>query len=242
MTLIAVLLLAVAGGAVADTYVGELSTLTDPKGIISTGQAWDGTGGWGTISWVVTEVNPTNWHYSYTFTVPNGGVSHFILQVSTSLTSPELISLDDPASVAMYGPAYYYPPPDDGSSNLGLPEAFYGIKFEPVGSPTTFTVGFSVARDPVWGDFYARDGQAPLPGGETTHTLNAAWNAGFTSPDADPETPPISGSVDYHLLVPDTTNGPGGPEVVPELNAAVFLITGLAGVFGFAARRRVQGK
>jgi hypothetical protein len=57
-------------------------------------------------------------------------------------------------------------------------------------------VDFYCPRSPVWGDFYAVNGKKP---GEE----QAAWNAGFAA--SDPTAAPSNGSIDYHILVPDTT-------------------------------------
>ena len=56
-------------------------------------------------------------------------------------------------------------------------------------------IAFDSWRDPVWGDFYAKCGGSPA---------NEAWNMGFGSPDSDPMLAPINGSIDNHILVPDT--------------------------------------
>jgi hypothetical protein len=50
---------------------------------------------------------------------------------------------------------------------------------------------------PVWGDFYAKSGNAGSG-------FVAIWNAGFTASDIDPTAGPANGSLDYHILVPDS--------------------------------------
>jgi hypothetical protein len=222
-----------AGTAAGSTYTGSLSSLTTPPGVTSQGAAWDEGQGWTNISWEVSTLGDPlfSWHYSYTISVPVGGVSHFILEVSDSFDSLDLIQLDAGSAVTLDGPEEFGP----GGSNPGIPEGLWGIKFSPDESPTTFSFGFSCARAPIWGDFYAKDGMA----GQST-AFNAAWNAGFTLNDVDPTAPPASGSVGWHILVPDTFNT-SGEEPVPEPTAVIFFCTGLAGVLGFVVRRRIQG-
>ena len=91
----------------------------------------------------------------------------------------------------------------------------WSIKFEDDAS-LEYTVEFVSDRTPVWGDFYAK-------GGPTT----AIWNAGFTA--ADPQAAPANGSLQGHLLVPDTT------VIIPVPGALGLAVLGLGLV---ASRRR----
>ena len=93
-----------------------------------------------------------------------------------------------------YGEAFvaewFYP----GSGKPSMPDDLYGVKFDDT-SATTFSLEFTSNFLPVWGDFYAKDGQA---GGEC---LNQFWNAGFSL--ADPLLPPSDGSLYGPILRPD---------------------------------------
>jgi hypothetical protein len=154
-----------------------------------------GTGQWidpgpALISWEVTQ-NPDNtWHYSYTFEHIAGETSHFILEVSDVFTLDDLWNpTGDFTSVELgpFGP---------GPSNPGMPGEMNAIKFDGARGLITH-ISFDSPREPVWGDFYSKNGRV---GGVD----NAAWNAGFTEPDVDPVAPASDGSVENHVLVPDS--------------------------------------
>ena len=88
----------------------------------------------------------------------------------------------------------FYP----GGSAPYMPEAMYGIKFDSCGDSTNVTVSFDSDRAPVWGDFYSKDGKLPCS------DWCSLYNSGFTFCDYDPFLPAANGSVQNHLLVPDS--------------------------------------
>jgi hypothetical protein len=88
------------------------------------------------------------------------------------------------------------------------------------------TVSFYSTRVPVWGDFYAKDGRDKSAGEDSPV---AAWNAGFGVTDVDPTAPASSGSIDHHVLVPDSMLA------IPE-PASIAVV--LAGGVGVIVRRR----
>ena len=181
------------------TYTGSLSV--GGGGLIATG-LWNVSST--TLDWVVDDTTtPGKWHYSYTLTVPTHGISHIIIEVSDG--DPDEIftfaNLFSPSSnpAGWIGETTIDTQIAGGGANPTMPENMYGIKFNANLEATTLTVSFDSDRVPVWGDFYSKDGK--LPG---TEIWNTVYNAGFGSPDSDPTAPPSNGSVQYHILVPDT--------------------------------------
>lgn len=200
----AIVIAAVGGSSLANptTYTGSLSV--SGGGLIATG-VWNDPSTT-MLSWVVDDTTtPGKWHYSYTLTVKTQGISHIIIEASDGdpyeqFTIANLFSpssnppnwiLDTTILTHIAG----------GGANPTMPEDMYGIKFNAVldATATTLTLTFDSDRVPVWGDFYSKDGKEP-----GTDIFNTVYNAGFGSPDSDPANPPGNGSVQNHLLVPDT--------------------------------------
>ena len=212
--------------SVAAAYVGSL--LSSTGGI-------DGTGNWITdpagmsFEWDVTLNADNSWHYSYVFTHPEGETSHFILEVSDNFTANDIFNLQGDVGSVEIGDFGVGDP-----SNPGIPGSMYGIKFEDTtGLETAFS--FDSFRVPVWQDFYSKDGVAGgnQHAGPRGGIVNAAWNTGFTSGDTDPDAPAADGSIDYHVLAPDSVTNP-----VPEPTTLMLLGSGLLGSVAVFRRRR----
>jgi hypothetical protein len=190
----------------APTYTGMLASDFNSGNSMGADGLILGNDGWVeqeqplTLRWNVS-YDGSLWHYEYTFNELGlqGGLSHMILEVCDSFTADDVIN----PSNSFEGPDEYGP---SNPSNPSIPGNIWGVKFDSNGDAVVLS--FDSTRSPIWGDFYAKDGSV---GG-------AAWNAGFTNPDTDPIVAASNGSVDSHLLVPDTATGP----VVPS-PAALFL-------------------
>lgn len=202
------LLLTAAVVASAGAYSGSLS---------STNGGLQGTGFWitegTTLSWNVTWDNVNGWwDYSYNLVVPRADVSHFLVEVSDTFTANDIFGATGPFAGSPVVGIY-----DSANGNPFIPGSVKGVKFDQT-TGTNVTFAFSSYRTPVWGDFYSKCGAV---GG----TQNTVWNAGFTA--ADPIAAAADGSIDNHLLVPDT---------VPE--PASFMVLGTGAVSLLALRRR----
>ena len=212
--------------SVAAAYVGSL---------LSTTGGIDGTGNWITdpagmsFEWEVTQNADNSWHYSYVFTHPVGETSHFILEVSDNFTANEIFNLQGDVGNVEIGEFGV-----DDPSNPGIPGNMYGIKFEDAaGLVTAFS--FDSFRVPVWQDFYSKDGVAGdfADAGPRGSITNAAWNTGFALYDDDPTAPAQDGSIEFHVLAPDSTTDP-----VPEPTTLLLLGSGLLGSVAVFRRRR----
>ena len=193
-----------------------------------------------TLAWSVDQTAGV-FTYEYTFTVPNSSkaISHLSIQVSDdfssiagncSLTGSSGDNIADCTSSAANDPTS--PNDEDGTP-------LFSIKLDNTSEPSdVFSVTYTLVTDvsPVWGDFYAKDGNLPQQGG----TIEAT-NSGYTA--ADPlisDCAMQSGNADNSgdcafgfLATPDSSNGSN----IPEPATLALFGVGLVGL-GFLRRRR----
>jgi hypothetical protein len=229
-----------AGVAQAVVYTGSLA-YTGPgpadtsDGLYVLGPQWPSYNL--NMTWTVTDQDNSQpgypWKYTYTF-AHNGtqaGFSHIIIEGSEGISDANIVGLTG-ATLSSWGLQTVL------SGNPNMPEDFNGLRFNPPQSGLfSMTWTFWSNRQPVWGDFYARCGGA-AGGTNSAYNYNEDSNGverGFLDPnnndtlrdDVDPLVAASSGSVDFHILVPDS--------VVPEPATVLFIVGGAVGLL----RRRL---
>jgi hypothetical protein len=108
-----------------------------------------------------------------------------------------------------------------------MPDDLYGIKFTPTDktAASSYTFTFQSTQNPVWGDFYAKDGSG---GGPPPLVWATAWNSSFGSD-------PTSLTTDFTpwIPVPDTES-----TRIPEPSSLLLLVLGSSAVLGSKLRSR----
>ena len=178
-----------------------------------------------TLTWTVSRESENDpWLYCYDFsTTAQGGLSHFVIEVtppgegSPGFTEDDIIEGSASAS-------YELDWATSANGNTNIPGPLYGLKFAG-NAQAVDQICLESFNDPVWGDFYAKDGSA---GGQGTNT---AWNAGFLDPDPIAPYSADPADMNFHVLRPDTNGGDEPPSPEPAG-------LGLLGVALLAMRRR----
>ena len=201
-------------------------------GSISSGDGLYGTAAWSSnasLSWLVEYDEYDNlWTYTYTFSVKRKSPSHEIIEVSSGdspFTKDNIYS----ATQGYEGPKTY----TSGGSNPNMPGDLFGIKWDLGGEGMTDKWTLVTDRQPMWGDFYSKDGK---DGGAWV----LAYNTGFGH---DTESTIRNGNAfDAETgwawaLVPDTDGGVPPQEQVPEPTTFLMFGGGLLGLALFGRSR-----
>jgi hypothetical protein len=103
--------------------------------------------------------------YHYTWYGDVKALSHIIIELTEDTT---ITPIGFTPEYANWGPS---------PENPGMPDSFYGFEIDAVGEDTViFDFSFTSTQAPVWGSFYAQNGQT---GGEDV----VAWNTGLANPE-----------------------------------------------------------
>lgn len=231
-----VVVTAASGWAV--TYTGSLSSSAG-GGLLAT-QDW--AGGTSTLpnailTWSVTDSDSLHaglWVYSYVFDVTRKGISHVITEVSENFTAENI-----KAGTTANGQLDTYNNGDPGKSNPGIPGDLFGIKWDTSSaSPLLYSWVIVSDREPMWGDFYSKDGKT---GGNDVYAFNTGFGNEASALIGDGNAFEVTSGRAW-ALVPDTDGGGGGGgggNVVPEPGTFILLGAGLLG-FGLYGRRKAK--
>jgi len=196
------------GGVSLQADIIDFITTHDVRELIS------GDGGWGPnddgfrLTWTIIQSPDMTWHYKYQFGKADGTeleklTNHFIISLSDDIQETDLynFSPDCDENEIEFGTFV------SGPGNPGFPEgkSIFGVK---IGLHNAQMVAeFDSNRQPMWGDFYAKDGTSS--GGLWNYVYNADIGVTVANPHDYMGTPvDASGAELCKVLVPNNIPEP----------------------------------
>jgi hypothetical protein len=173
-----------------------------------------------TVFWDIDKGDDNTWRYTYSMSGTIPGLSHWIIQVSDSFTTANLLTgSTSPQALNTYSSA--------DPSNPGLPSTIFGLKWDVPDGANTITSVILTDRMPVWGNIY-------LKGGSDAYAYNVNWfgSANGTSVAQNSDLFGYIGRPDSLTQPPDPPDPP-----VPSPAVLWLMLLGAVGLLGLRKHR-----
>ena len=230
--------MAIAAVAVDLATYGTGSRSTADGSLVAA-DGWSGTDNNGfQIAWSIALSGGT---YTYGYTISGEGgsnlskdLSHWLLQVTNPSLDTDFLNVSPLFSGD--SPKTFEPSGVSTGDQPSMPANLYGIKWDAPSGTKTYSVSFETTKDPVWGDFYAKDGVQVIHLDSGNIQIAAtAWNIGFGT---DP-----TGSTDFTYWIPtpdggEPTNGNGNGTHEPIPEPTILALFGLGSLGLFHLRKK----
>jgi hypothetical protein len=189
------------GGASLQASIVDALSTPDTSGIIAGDNGWGPNEDGYRVTWTISQNLDLTWHYKYEFSKANGDsldklTSHIIISLSDDIEESDLFNFGSDVqgwNFGTFGPA-------PGSPGFPTGESISGVKIDLWNDQTV--VEFDSNRQPMWGDFYTKDGVSQ---GLWNYAYNTDLGVIVANPDDYMGTPVDAFNNELHkILVPDT--------------------------------------